>query len=103
VPYFRCSNDCFGRLCPALLDLRMSFIDNDFDDEVKRINLKIKEAAEALKEANKIAKEAGIGGISSFSADEGMYDVVSEIDFDPLFDQLNDAGWSTSSMECPNW
>ena len=38
----------------------MSDLDNDFEETAKKINAKLKEAAEALREANRLSTEAGL-------------------------------------------
>lgn len=40
----------------------MSELDQEFEKTAEQINAKIKEAAEALKEAKRLASEAGLNG-----------------------------------------
>lgn len=71
--------------------------------------LKIKEAAEAMKTANKLATDAGLSGLTlnEYSYDdldkdqiEAMDEFCSLINETPLFNELDEAGWQTSSIGC---
>lgn len=88
----------------------MSELDKDFQKLAKQINQKIKEAAAAMKEANKLVKKAGLPGMTLYAAprmsDEELEDLESkivEIDPYPLFRELDKAGWSSSSLNCPGF
>lgn len=83
----------------------MSDIENEFDGAVAQINDKIKQAAEALKEANEIGKKAGIEylGASYYTMEDLSKEDLKkmrDIDFEPLLDQLDEAGWHSSSLKC---
>jgi hypothetical protein len=89
----------------------MSELDKDFQKLVKQINQKIKDASLAMKEANKLVKKAGMPGMTLHAAPNGLSDEeldeleskVIEIDIYPLFRELDKAGWSTSSLNCPGF
>jgi hypothetical protein len=89
----------------------MSEIEKDFEEAVKQINLKIKESAELFKQARKLGQSIGLrklNYVEYFQYDED--DVLSEedqnrlyeagVDITPLFDELDEAGWRTSSIVC---
>ena len=102
----------------------MSDLDNDFDEVAKKINAKLKEAAEALREANRLSTEAGLIGLiyTQFTRDDLEYNLgrkptaeqkiglqkqleelekkLEKIDVGELESELCDAGWSTSSSYC---
>jgi hypothetical protein len=101
----------------------MSDLDNDFEETAKKINAKLKEAAEALREANRLSDEEGLPGLiyTQFTRDdlgannrrmdadkkaelEKHLDEIEEklekIDVGELEAALGDAGWSTSSSYC---
>ncbi len=98
----------------------MSDLEQDFTETAKQINDKIKEAAKAMAEANRLRQEAGLPSLifSTFLREDIRYhhpklsrDEISEkcdelqnkldqIDVSPLEDELNEAGWSTSSSYC---
>lgn len=88
----------------------MSDLDKEFKVLVKQINQKIKEAGLAMKEANKLVKKAGMPGMTldfapSMSNEElnDLESKILEINMNPLFDELNKAGWSVSSLNCPGF
>jgi len=94
----------------------MSEIENQFDTIASEINAKIKEAAEALKQANLLAKKHGLktlhihphsNGLSDYGVDTNNatentlhYQVIDRVSFDPLLDEMDHAGWSSSGFEC---
>lgn len=88
----------------------MTKLEQDYSKVAKEINAKIKEAAKAMKAANKIAKKAGLEILTtsprwvceenSEEEIEALEEKVGAIDFYPLFEELQIAGWSTSSMSC---
>ena len=102
----------------------MSDLDKDFEKIAEQINAKLSEAAAALKEANRLGKEAGLSGlISTEWAREKMHNTLStqietenESEEDDLYYliekkfelinvsslelELENAGWSTSSSYC---
>lgn len=102
----------------------MSELDQDFEKVAEQINAKIKEAAEALKQANELASKAGLSTLfySQFTKDNIEYDnryaeprlskeEINEkcqaleeklglIDVGPLEAEMGDGGWSTSSSYC---
>lgn len=84
----------------------MSEMEKDFTEVVSAINAKIKEAAKAMKEANKLGKEAGLSQLTlgmdeeTLTQDEIAILEQDEIDIYPLFNELDKAGWRTSSIGC---
>lgn len=104
----------------------MSELDQDFDQLVGQINSKVREAAIALKEANRLAREAGLDALiytqwTDDNSEEEMTDEEREarendpewdgessplkmkmdkIDVDALESAIQSAGWSTSSSYC---
>ena len=95
----------------------MSDLDNDFEETAKKINAKLKEAAEALREANRLSTEAGLVGLiyTQFTSDDleynlgrkltveqkvGLQKKLEKIDVSELESELCDAGWSPSSSYC---
>lgn len=98
----------------------MSDLEKDFEEVAEKINTKIKEAAEALREANRLAGSTGMCGLiyTQWTRDDLEWDNKKmsrneidvkckeqeerchHIDVSPLEDALNDAGWSTSSSYC---
>lgn len=102
----------------------MSELDQDFEKLAEQINAKIKEAAEALKQANELASKAGLSTLiySQFIREDMQYNnryadkplskeeitekcealeaKLSLIDVGPLEAELGDGGWSTSSSYC---
>lgn len=105
-----------------------SQIEKDFEETVDKINVKIREAAASLAEANLIAQKAGLNTLTSageyenFSWNkrnvkpddqwtdededqleedwEEFCNKLEKIKFSPLLNELSKAGWSTSSMYC---
>lgn len=104
----------------------MSELDQDFEQVADKINAKIAEAAAALKEANRLADEAGLEGLiyTQWTDDNSESEMTEEeiearendpewdgessplkikmdmIDVDALESAINHAGWSTSSSYC---
>lgn len=106
----------------------MSDLDKDFNQIAEQINAKVKEATAALREANRLASEAGLPGIvytENVAFNDCLLDDLSEeeyakldedpewdgestplkmkidmIDISDLEDELEIAGWSTSSSYC---
>lgn len=72
---------------------KFSELESEYNKVVDEIALKIKAAALLLKESEKIAK--GIGGSILNMQDKDYNSVI-----DPLFSEMNNIGWSTSSLEC---
>jgi hypothetical protein len=80
----------------------------DYQSLADQINAKIQEAAEAMKAANALAKEAGIKAMAIGPYDDDMDEEESEkvevlsdlVDIYPLFRELDEAGWRTSSIGC---
>ena len=85
----------------------MSDMETDYTELCEKINAKILEAAAAMKAANKLAKDAGV---SSLTYDEYRYDdedrnevpeeILEGVNISPLFNELDKAGWRTSSIGC---
>lgn len=83
----------------------MSDLESEFQEAVDQINAKIKEAAKLLTEARKIGKDAGIDKLTfdrweDSELEEDVEEAMAEIDFGPLLDEMDAAGWSTSSLGC---
>lgn len=96
----------------------MSDLEKDFEEVSKKINAKLKEAAEAISEASKLSEEFGLNGqlIHTQWSEDIDYDLeIDEEEYDPvgiieyLFEQidvsdlevaLDTAGWQTSSSYC---
>ena len=102
----------------------MSELEQDFEKAAEQINAKIKEAAEALRQANELAEKAGLPSLiyTQYTRDNMLYynrhaesplskDEINEkcealeeklglIDVGPLEAELGDGGWSTSSSYC---
>ena len=106
----------------------MSEMEQDFKQVADQINLKLKEAAEALREANRLASEAGLPALiytQWTSEDDSTLEDLSEeemekleedenwdgessplkmkmdlIDVSDLESEISDGGWSTSSSYC---
>lgn len=94
----------------------MSDLEKDFEEVSKKINAKLKEAAEAISEASRLSEEFGLNGQLihtqwndefDLEVDEEEYDPVGIIEY--LFEQidtsdlegaLDTAGWRTSSSYC---
>ena len=102
----------------------MSDLEQDYEKLVEQINAKIKESAEALNEANRLATQAGLPTLfySQFTRENMQYDnryaepplskeelnekcqeledKLNLIDVGPLEAAMGDGGWSTSSSYC---
>ena len=83
----------------------MSELNEDFEKVATEINKKIEQAATLLKEANRLGQAAGLsqlgGGYYSLEGVSGEErEKLEEIDFNPLLRELENAGWSRSSMMC---
>jgi hypothetical protein len=106
----------------------MSDLDQDFEKIAEQINAKLKEAATALQEANRLAGEAGLPGLiyTQWTGDDdsSLDDLDDEarqkleededwdgessplkmkmdkIDVSDLEDEIQVGGWSTSSSYC---
>jgi hypothetical protein len=97
----------------------MSQLDKDFKQVAADINAKLQEAADALAKANELAKKAGLDGLiyTQWTTDHLQYEYGLEgqalsdkcdeleakcekINVQVLEDELNKAGWSTSSSYC---
>jgi len=85
-------------------------IETDFTELANQINAKIKEAAEAMKQANALAKAAGLSSLTYDEYDDDSADTEEEqdkidefrgkVNIYPLFGELDKAGWHTSSIGC---
>jgi hypothetical protein len=83
----------------------MNKLDDDFKNYAKQINAKIKESAKILKEANAIAKKAGIGKIDvDHLTDEELeehYEKIYIINLSPIHNAIDGfAQWMGSSADC---
>lgn len=74
----------------------LTVLDDKLEEEFAQIQLKLTEAARALREANKLMRAHGTD-LSSAEFDSEYEDLL---DISELFAQLREAGWSTSSMRC---
>lgn len=123
-----CRNGLNRILAFTIQIFAMSELEQDFQKVAEQINLKVKEAADALREANRLASEAGLPALiytQWTSDDDSSLDDLSEeerqkleddeewdgessplkmkmdmIDVSDLEGELGDAGWSTSSSYC---
>jgi hypothetical protein len=100
----------------------MSELDKDFDAVVEQINAKLKEAAAAVREANKLSSQIGVESLV-FSAwmreelsyklrkeglkDSALWDKMDEeaakyekFSIRELESEMSSAGWSMSSSHC---
>jgi len=86
-----------------------STIDEAFQNLASQINRKLKEAASALREANRLKEEAGLETLffSAYLRDEHDEEECEEleeklqlIDVGELEGEMESAGWSTSSSYC---
>jgi hypothetical protein len=88
----------------------MSKLDKEFKNLADRINQKLEVAAKALQEANELAAGAELPGLivsrwirEEADSDQELEDIeekLSNIDTNALSEQMNIAGWSTSSSYC---
>ena len=104
----------------------MSKLEDEFKSAADAINAKIKEAAEALNEANRLAQEAGLNSLiyGNWQRDDDDYEYSEEeleelendedwdgdatpterkinmLDTSALESAMENAGWSTSSSYC---
>jgi hypothetical protein len=102
----------------------MSDLEQDFNKVAEQINAKIAEAAKALKEANRLADEAGLEGLifTQFTKediqrsnkyadepldDEQLDDKIADLEEKYeliktalLENEMGNAGWNTSSSYC---
>ena len=102
----------------------MSDLDQDFDKIAEQINAKLKEAAEAINEANRLSETVNLPSLifSQFLRDDLDYEnrnsdnpkskeelraeldelqeKLEKIKVHPLEAALGNAGWSTSSSYC---
>jgi hypothetical protein len=90
----------------------MSNLEQDFDKIAEQINAKIQEAADALKEVNRLASEANLKAVHfnpyvgfddyAIKKEELHYhqEMIDRIDFSPLLAEMDRAGWVTSSFDC---
>ena len=102
----------------------MSELENDFDKAAEAINAKIKEAADAVREASRLARAAGLDGLiftqwdredvyrdnkhaeeplDDDALDEKVEELQSQyekIKVSELEGALGSAGWNTSSSYC---
>ena|ERR1700722_6691807 len=72
----------------------------DFNNLRTLIHNQIAIAAQAMKEANKLAHDAGIPCLNADSEEDK--ELVNKLDIRifPLFRELDEAGWQTSSIGC---
>jgi hypothetical protein len=101
-------------------------LEKEFEKTAEAINAKVKEATEALKEANRLASEAGLPALiyTQWTREDDDYEYSEEeleelesdedwdgeatplerkinmLDVSELEGQLEQAGWSTSSSYC---
>ena len=82
----------------------MSEIDKDFEQTIKQINVKLKEAAASIKEVNRLKEEAGLPSIilASWIRNDRdglakLAETLEHIDVSDLEKEMSIAGWSTSS------
>lgn len=104
----------------------MAKLEKEFEETAKQINAKAKEAADALNEANRLAREAGLPSLiyGMFQREDDYYEYSEEeleeletdeewdgeatpmerkikmLDLSDLEGAMEEAGWSTSSSYC---
>jgi hypothetical protein len=71
-------------------------LETDFEEIVKQINLKILDAAQAMSDARQLASDVGVTSL----AHNYREDAFDDVDIYPLFNELDEAGWRTSSIGC---
>ena len=79
-------------------------IEQDWEQAVARINLKLEEAAKSIKDAAKLAKDAGISCLTINQYDEDLTEkeceMIEDIDTNVLETAMEEAGWQMSSIGC---
>jgi hypothetical protein len=75
----------------------VSCLADGLEEQYKAIQIKIDEATKLLKEANVIAINKCNFNLNELATDENGDDLINYSD---LMQQLCNAGWSTSSMDC---
>lgn len=76
-------------------------IEVDYDKLTIEINEKLGEAATALNKAAELAASVGISFSNRYHRyDEAQQECVDNISYEELFEALQNAGWSTSSLSC---
>jgi len=83
----------------------MTDIEKSWEETAKQINAKLQEAAAAVREANRLAAEAGLDCLihtqwTGEDLEEDEAEMLEDIDVSDLEDELDQAGWSTSSSYC---
>lgn len=98
----------------------MSELETNFNEAVEKINLKLKEAAAALREANRLSEEVGLPALiyTQFISENYKYhhrdvsrdelralseiwsEQLQKIDVSELEGEMSDAGWNPSSSYC---
>lgn len=68
---------------------QLSILESEFKAVEKEIQEKLELAGALIKEANNLSKKVGQSSVSE------MYDAIQ-----PLYDAMDDCGWSTSSFSC---
>lgn len=68
---------------------KASKLEEEFEVYAEQISEKMEAAAKLIREANKIAKKAGVENLND------MYEATSA-----LYSAMDDAGWNTSSFGC---
>jgi len=76
-------------------------LEQDFEALGNQINEKIKQAAKLMEEARKLAADAGVNSLTFDEYGDGdQSDLHDWVNINPLFNQLDQAGWRTSSIGC---
>lgn len=86
-------------------------LEEHFKEVVKEINIKLRDAAKLINEANNLAKKNGLNGlclgnmdVSSESLDEEdvdkILDIAEKIKTEVLCDAMENAGWNSSGFYC---
>jgi hypothetical protein len=84
----------------------MTDMETDYTELCEKINAKILEAAAAMKAANKLAKDAGVSSLTydeyndEYNDEEVPEKILEGVNIYPLFNELDKAGWRTSSIGC---
>lgn len=74
-------------------------IEVDFDKLTEEINKHLNDATVALNKAAELANSAEVS-LTSYSYDNNRGECVDNFNYRELFDALENAGWSTSSLKC---
>ena len=98
--------------------INMSDLEKDYDKIINQMNEKIIEAAKLIQDVNKFTKDLGLFVLNpsyyernkcfdydlkrNLSKEElqNKRDILENLSFKPLFDEITTAGWSASNLDC---